>query len=278
MSKKLRQEILREFEFLLNEQVNNVDLRNIRQSEEQLEKNPSIFYSEKSKFGKAYANLFSRVLKFDPYACDHFPNVCTMYKEITSQDVPRGEDIVNQDSTKVSEPVEQSATATNTEETSIGKTYRRSFGCKDVESVRLWQGYLGVIKDGKIGFNTLAAAMKKEPELHKFGIKVYMEVDENGNPTESALRLQQSLCNFLSNPAKKQQHEKNQARVKKPSQKKKIKPSTPTSYGADPTPAGPGGSGASGAGSPALEESRNFYDNKKLNEAKQLFDKLLKRI
>ena len=210
-------------------------------------------------------------------------------KEIISKYLPNGTPLKEPASVVPNQTQQTAPEATSTisatvaQETSpqapagtVGDRYSRSFGCKDVDSVKAWQGFLGVNKDGKIGNLTISTAMKKDPSLNRYNLKEYMAVDANGNPTKEALNLQQSLCNYLAKPEVKKYHEDNQA---KQQIVKKVQPAaTPATTPAAMKQAEPAQEKVSNRTIPAPMQESKFYNNKKLNEAKQLFNKLMKNL
>jgi hypothetical protein len=154
-----------------------------------------------------------------------------------------------------------------------------SFKClTDTEQdsiVAKFQRYVGANPDGQFGKQTYLKAIANQI---KFGSKW-----EEYKFTKGAV---EKLCGWLN--AESQPWSILDGKVvatRRPTKKKSINekpPGLPGDQGSDPTPAGPPSSltpGAKGAGRPAeMEESLSFNDNKKLNEAKTLFNKLLKNL
>lgn len=152
----------------------------------------------------------------------------------------------------------------------------KSFTCKgdtaDSSIVAKFQRYVGTTPDGQFGRNTYNTAVKK-------GINFGSTWEEySKTPTGAS-----NLCNWLKTSG--QPWENQEEKIKKNVIKKKTEP-TPTSpenppeqY--NPPPAGTGGL-ASRAGAGALdsdniyEESYNFYDKLKVDNAKLIYERLFK--
>lgn len=129
----------------------------------------------------------------------------------------------------------------------IGAQGKNSFKCKNKEDVAVFQQWLRVKEDCSVGIQTITAAKSKGLKLN---LEDYFSAE---GLSQKQIQNQFEFCNSL--------------RTNRGGYEAEIKKSGQEVRGKCPV-----------AVSPAIEESKNFYDNKKLNEAKQLFDKLLKKL
>lgn len=170
----------------------------------------------------------------------------------------------------------------------LGAQGKNSFKCKNKEDVAVFQQWLGVKEDCSVGIKTITAAKSKGLKLN---LEDYFSAE---GLSQKQIQNQFEFCNSLrtnregyeAEIRKSGQEVRGKCPVavsggEKPSQKKNVKAPKAQPAGQDQTPAGPPSPntpGARGAGSPAIEESKDFYEKKKLNESKKLFNKLLKKL
>jgi hypothetical protein len=144
-------------------------------------------------------------------------------------------------------PTPSPAPTPKPEEGQVGVQGKNSFKCPIQEDVAVFQQWLGVKEDCSVGVNTIKAAQGKGMTLN---LQDYFSA---GSLTLEQKQKQIQFCNSL--------------KTNRPGYEAEIIKSGQTVRGK-----------CSATSSVSVKESKNYYDNKKLNEAKTLFNKLLKNL
>ena len=144
-------------------------------------------------------------------------------------------------------PAPQPSPTTKPEEGTVGAQGKNSFKCPNQDDVAVFQQWLGVKEDCSVGVNTIKAAQGKGMTLN---LQDYFSA---GTLSPEQKQKQIQFCNSL--------------KTNRPGYEAAITKAGQTVRGK-----------CSATSSVSVKESKNYYDNKKLNEAKQLFNKLMKNL